>query len=169
VLNTTLNTGARTPGLFAYYLVGTIENSYIEINLVDNSTYAGVGFTNIRPGGLMKNCVVEINKDAQSTNTNGVVVGKDETHVGTYNNVVIIMPGEDKVISNQSNVTPTITSCYQYDTVAEFISGTNGLTRNGETITSVEDGTKCYATWDSVWSIANGTISLFGQQIKTVA
>ncbi len=166
-LNATLNTGARAPGLFAYYIAGTIDNCYFEINVLDNSTYTGVGFANIRPGANVNNCVVEINRDAQSTNTADVVVCLGESHgAGTVKNLVVIKPDCDDVVSTLA--VPNINSCYQYDSVAEFISGTNGLTRTGTTITNVEDGTKCYTAWDSVWSITDGGISLCGQQIKTV-
>ncbi len=168
-LNATLNAGARAPGLFAYYLFGTLENCYFEINVLDNSTYTGGGFAHVRPGGVMNNCVIEINKAAESTNANELYVCLAETWTNcSLNNVVVIKPNCDDVISNISSKSPTINSCYQYDTVAEFISGTNGLTRTGTTIANVENGTKCYTAWDSVWSITDGGISLCGQQIKTV-
>lgn len=151
-------------------------NCYFEVNYTNNNVYDdasidnNTGLFSLASGTNMKDCIIEINNHGV---VKACVVGYGDSADGTYTGSVVINSdvSATSVVTAVPGKNANANPVYGYTTIANFIAGNGGYKAtgtNGATIANVENGTKCYTAWDSVWSITDGGISLCGQQIKTV-
>ena len=152
-------------------------NCYFEVNYTDNNVYdstvtdANTGLFSIDSSSKMYNCIIELNNHGTKKAS---VVGYGDTTGGSYVNVVVINSdvSSSSVVTAVPSKSAVANPVYGYTSIANFIAGNEGYNAtgsNGATITAIENGTKCYSAWNSVWSITDGGISLCGQQIVTIA
>lgn len=148
---------------------GSFKNCYFDLDITGSiSGGARLFFKN--NSGTVSNCIVDITSNIANVTFEGHPNDGVSTRSSFNNNAVI-----SNVVVNDltSKLYYDGIDLYYYTNFADFISGVNGkqYTATAETWNSAASSSdytgKCYAEWDSVWSITEGSITLCGKTVYT--
>ena len=169
-INLSLAESTRANGVIAYQLSGsTFENCYVEATL-DNKSNKNVAFSSAILGGTtFKNCLLVLN-DMNKEDAYAFILAGAESHSSFYRSSAIVCSITPQELYGEKFNLMTVSNCYQYETLSDFIEGKDGLLveLNNSQYTITGTAEKAYSDWNDAWAVSEDTVMLCGEQVRLV-